>query len=180
MALTVLLGGARSGKSSEAQALAMALGQPVTYLATATPGDEEMEARIARHRSERPEQWTTLEEPIKLKDALAGIADSDTVIVDCLTLWVSNMMGTNETDSDILAEAQAAALVAASRQGETIAVTNEVGLGVVPTTPLGRRFRDIAGLINREWVEHAHRSGFVVAGRIMPLLKTSDWKETST
>ncbi|GMQ94061.1 MAG: hypothetical protein BMS9Abin12_1545 [Acidimicrobiia bacterium] len=180
MALTVLLGGARSGKSAEAQTLATALGRPVTYLATATPGDEEMAARITRHRSERPPEWTTLEEPIKLRDALAEIADCDTVIVDCLTLWLSNMMGNDESESSILSESHAAAVVAAARSGETIAVTNEVGLGVVPTTPMGRLFRDIAGLVNREWVEHANRTGFVVAGRVMPLLKISDWKETST
>jgi len=178
MALTVLLGGARSGKSSEAQALAMALDQPVTYLATGTPGDDEMAVRIARHRSERPTSWTTLEEPIKLQDALTGIVDGETVIIDCLTLWLSNMIGNSESDISILAEAEATALVASNRSGETVAVTNEVGLGIVPPSAMGRRFRDIAGLINRTWVEHADRTGFVVAGRIMPLLEVSTWKET--
>ena len=180
MTLTVLVGGARSGKSSEAQALASELDRPVTYLATAAPGDDEMAARIARHRHERPPQWTTLEEPIKLRDAIAGIAEGDTVIVDCLTLWLSNMMGEHESTPDILAEATAAAVTASKRSGETIAVTNEVGLGIVPATPMGRRFRDVAGLVNRVWVEHANRAGFVIAGRILPLLELSDWKEPRT
>lgn len=178
MPLTVLLGGARSGKSSAAQSLAVAIGRSVTYLATATPGDDEMAERIARHRDERPAEWTTLEEPIRLQDALTGITDADTVIVDCLTLWLSNMMGSGATEPTILSEAAAAAAMAAGRQGETIAVTNEVGLGIVPPNPLGRQFRDLAGRVNRIWVEHSNRTGFVIAGRIMPLLDISDWKET--
>ena len=178
MALTVLLGGARSGKSSAAQSLAEMLDRPVTYLATATAGDDEMADRIDRHRRERPAEWTTVEEPLLLAVALATIDDGDTVIIDCLTLWLSNLMATGATEPGILAAASAAAESAADRPGRTIAVTNEVGLGLVPPNPLGRQFRDLAGRINRLWVERAGEKGFVVAGLILPLLELSDWRRT--
>lgn len=177
MTLTVLLGGARSGKSAAAQSLAAALDRPVVYLATATPGDDEMADRIARHLRERQTDWTTLEEPINLGDALAGVADDATIIVDCLTLWLSNVMGRGASESSILTDAQNTATFAVGRRGDTIAVTNEVGLGIVPATPLGRQFRDIAGRVNRIWVEQSHRSGFVIAGRILPLTEKNAWKE---
>lgn len=179
MSLTVLLGGARSGKSSAGQALAASLGRPVTYIATATAGDEEMAERIERHRRERPAGWATVEEAIQLGDALAQIADTDTVLIDCLTLWLNNMMGAGETEQTILAAAATTAGFAAARPGETIAIANEVGLGIVPANPLAREFRDLAGRVNRAWVEHSERAGFVIAGRIMPLLESSDWKETN-
>ena len=178
MALTVLLGGARSGKSAVAQALATTAGTPVVYLATATPGDDEMAQRIRRHRLDRPEEWETLEEPINLRGTLAGVADGSTVIIDCLTLWVSNMLGHGATESVILAHAENTAILAANRTGETIVVTNEVGLGIVPTTTLGRHFRDVAGRVNRAWTEHSRRSGFVIAGRILPLTEISSWEES--
>lgn len=178
MALTVLLGGARSGKSRAAQELAIATNRPVVYLATATAGDDEMADRIHHHRRERPAEWTTLEEPIDLRPALIGLADDITVVVDCLTLWLSNMMGNGATEPDILTDAGSAARFAADRTGETIAVTNEVGLGIVPATPSGRRFRDVAGRVNRIWVEHSQRSGLVIAGRILPLTEITHWKET--
>jgi adenosyl cobinamide kinase/adenosyl cobinamide phosphate guanylyltransferase len=178
MAMTVLLGGVRSGKSSAAQSLAQATGRPVTYLATATPGDDEMAERIHHHRNERPSHWTTLEVPIELGEALAEIADSDTVIIDCLTLWLSNMMGDAIAAADITFAATTAAGYAADRAGETIVVTNEVGLGLVPPNPLGREFRDLAGRINRVWVDRSAKAGFVIAGRILPLVEFSDWKES--
>lgn len=177
MALTVLLGGARSGKSSAAQSLAAGIDRPVTYLATAQPGDDEMTVRIDRHQEERPAEWATREEPLELRQAFTAIPDDETVIVDCLTLWLNNMMGNGAAEPDILQEAEAAAKMAAVREGETIAVTNEVGLGIVPPSPLGRQFRDVAGRVNRIWVEHSHRTGFVVAGRVLPLVSVSDWKE---
>lgn len=175
MALTVLVGGARSGKSSAAQSLAAELGQPVTYLATATAGDEEMAERINRHRSDRPSTWATVEEPLDLSAALGGIVHTDTVVIDCLTLWLTNMMGTGATDSNILAAASTVAGTTSRRPGETIVVTNEVGLGLVPPNPLGRRFRDLAGQVNRLWVEQSARAGLVVAGRILPLLTPARW-----
>lgn len=177
MALTVLLGGARSGKSAAAQSMAVGTGLPVTYIATATAGDDEMADRIRHHRTERPTDWTTLEVPLQLGEALAGIAGDDTVIVDCLTLWLSNMMGEGIPEAEIIRTAATGAALAEDRAGETIVVTNEVGLGLVPHNPLGRQFRDLAGRINRIWADHAGRTGFVVAGRILPLLEVSDWKE---
>ncbi len=179
MALTVLLGGARSGKSAAAQSMAEAFKKPVTYVATATAGDDEMSERIARHRSERATAWTTIEEPIQVGDTLRGIAVGNTVIIDCLTLWLTNMMGQGEDEANILRTAEAASLIAAGREGETIAVSNEVGLGLVPPNPLGRQFRDLAGRVNRVWVNHSSRTGFVVAGRILPLVELSDWKDTN-
>jgi adenosyl cobinamide kinase/adenosyl cobinamide phosphate guanylyltransferase len=176
MSLTVLLGGARSGKSTAAQSLAVETMRPTTYLATATAGDEEMAERISRHRRGRPQGWTTIEEPVLLQHALEKISDQDTVIIDCLTLWLSNVMGAGTPESAVLEDATATAAFAAARQGETIAVTNEVGLGLVPPNPLGRQFRDLAGRVNRVWVDHSARSGFVVAGRILPLLEISDWE----
>ena len=175
MALTVLVGGARSGKSSAAQSLATALDRPVTYLATATAGDDEMAERIDHHRRERPAEWTTVEEPLLIENALATIDDGYTVIIDCLTLWLNNMMGSGATEPAILAATAAAAAAAVERRGSTIVVTNEVGLGIVPPTPMGRRYRDLAGRVNRLWVDHSDRAGFVVAGRILALQELSDW-----
>lgn len=177
MALTVLLGGARSGKSAAAQSMALGTGRPVTYVATATAGDDEMADRIRHHRTERPADWTTVEVPLQLGEALTGIAADNTVIVDCLTLWLSNMMGEDIPEDEIIRVATADAGIAKDRQGDTIVVTNEVGLGLVPPNPLGRRFRDLAGRVNRIWADHAKRTGFVVAGRILPLLDIPDWKE---
>jgi adenosyl cobinamide kinase/adenosyl cobinamide phosphate guanylyltransferase len=165
VSLTLLLGGARSGKSSLAVDLASRAGGPVTFIATATAGDEEMADRIAAHRGERPGDWTTVEEPLHLRQALE--AAEGTVVVDCLSLWVANLL---EADMEIDAEAAA---VAAGR-GRTIAVSNEVGLGIVPATPLGRRYRDVLGRVNAEWADAAETTLLVVAGRALPL--ASPWE----
>jgi adenosyl cobinamide kinase/adenosyl cobinamide phosphate guanylyltransferase len=158
--LTLLLGGARSGKSALAVRLAERAGGPVTFIATATAGDDEMAERIAVHRAERPGAWTTVEEPLRLREALE--AAEGTVVVDCLSLWVANLL---EAGLEIDA---AAAEVAAAR-GRTIAVSNEVGMGVVPATPLGRRYRDVLGRVNATWADAAETALFVVAGRALRL-----------
>ncbi|MCZ7532348.1 MAG: bifunctional adenosylcobinamide kinase/adenosylcobinamide-phosphate guanylyltransferase [Acidimicrobiia bacterium] len=176
MSLTVLLGGARSGKSRTAQSLASRSGQPVTYVATATVGDDEMAERIDRHRRDRPQAWTTVEEPVQLRQTLEATNPDDTIIIDCLTLWLNNVMERGSSEADILSDAAATATSAAARQGETIVVTNEVGLGLVPSSSLGRQFRDLAGRVNQIWVEHATRSGLVIAGRVLPLIDLPDWK----
>jgi adenosyl cobinamide kinase/adenosyl cobinamide phosphate guanylyltransferase len=165
--LTFLLGGARSGKSSLAVELAERAGGPVTFIATATAGDDEMAARIEAHRAERPGTWTTVEEPIRLLDALE--AAEGTVVVDCLSLWVANLLEDGATE--IEEQAVAAAAVAARRR--SIAVSNEVGLGVVPPTPLARRYRDVLGRVNAAWAEAAEVTLLVVAGRALPL--SSPW-----
>jgi adenosyl cobinamide kinase/adenosyl cobinamide phosphate guanylyltransferase len=167
--LTFLLGGARSGKSSLAVELAERAGGPVTFIATATAGDDEMAARIEAHRAERPGTWTTVEEPIRLLDALE--AAEGTVVVDCLSLWVANLL--EDAATEIEEQAVAAASVAA-RRGRTIAVSNEVGLGVVPATPLGRCYRDVLGRVNAAWAEAAEVTLLVVAGRALPL--SSPWE----
>jgi adenosylcobinamide kinase/adenosylcobinamide-phosphate guanylyltransferase len=173
MTHVLLTGGARSGKSSLAVALAERDGADVVFLATGQPGDEEMAARIARHRAERPPHWTTVEEPVRLVEAIGGVEPSACMIVDCLSLWVANLLAT-ETTGAIEREATAAAAVAAGRPGTTIVVTNEVGLGVVPATPLGREYRDVLGRVNAIWAQRANEAYLVVAGRLLPLLTATE------
>jgi adenosylcobinamide kinase / adenosylcobinamide-phosphate guanylyltransferase len=169
MSLTFLLGGARSGKSALAVELARAWTGPVTVIATAEAGDEEMAARIGLHRDERPAEWTTVEEPLELEAALRSVSDESAAVVDCLSLWVSNLIGRGDGDDEIEALGRSVATLAAERDGLTIAVSNEVGLGVVPATELGRRYRDVLGRINADWAAAADHAALVVAGRQLPL-----------
>ena len=172
MALTVLLGGARSGKSRLAVELAVAAGAPVTFVATGEAGDEEMAARIALHRAERPSDWVTVEEPYALAAALAAAPPSDTVVVDCLTLWAANALARDAAPDIVLAAATSAAAAAASRAALTIAVSNEVGLGIVPLDALSRAYRDLLGSVNRIWVDASADAAFVVAGRALRLAES--------
>jgi adenosyl cobinamide kinase/adenosyl cobinamide phosphate guanylyltransferase len=169
MSLALLIGGARSGKSRLATDFAARSGRPVVVIATGEPRDEEMAARIARHRAERPSEWETLEEPVHLEKALERAPMGAYAIVDCLTLWVSNLIEQGMTDDEVLARARDASGVAARRSGPVVAVTNDVGAGVVPTHPLGRRFRDVLGAVNTIWADAAVRSLYVVAGKLLPL-----------
>jgi adenosyl cobinamide kinase/adenosyl cobinamide phosphate guanylyltransferase len=166
--MTVLLGGARAGKSSVALELARRWDGGVAFVATAEAGDEEMAARIARHRSERPESWTTVEEPLELLHTIEGLP-TQLVVVDCLTLWVANLLGRGDGAHAVEAEAERVASALAWRNAPSIVVTNEVGLGVVPPTPLGREYRDVLGGVNRTFVAHSTRAALVVAGRLLPL-----------
>jgi adenosyl cobinamide kinase/adenosyl cobinamide phosphate guanylyltransferase len=168
MPLTLLLGGARSGKSRLAVQLAEAQRAPVVYLATGEPRDEEMQERIELHRAERPGGWETVEEPLELERAIRGAAADACVVVDCLSLWVSNAL--EQRPAEVVETLGAAAAeAAASRAGLTIAVSNEVGLGIVPIHPLGRAYRDLLGRVNALWSEAAEHAYFVVAGRALPL-----------
>jgi adenosylcobinamide kinase / adenosylcobinamide-phosphate guanylyltransferase len=170
---TVLLGGARSGKSALALRIAHAWTGPVAVIATARVGvgesiDDDLAARVARHRAERPPEWTTLEEADDLAGALALVPANALVIIDCITLWVASAFdrdggATVERDADSLAR-----LVAARAQ-PTIAVTNEVGLGVHPETEIGRVFRDTLGRVNATLAAHADRTLFLAAGRAVRL-----------
>ena len=169
MALTVLLGGARSGKSALAQRLAGRWDGPVTVVATGQARDAEMAERIARHRAARPAGWDTVEEPLELAAALGARGRDTFVVVDCLTLWVSNLLGQGLTDAEVGARAGAAAATAAGRTAPTVAVSNEVGSGIVPAEPLARRYRDLLGQVNGVWAAAADRALLLVAGRALPL-----------
>lgn len=155
--ITLILGGARSGKSARALALAA---PPRAFIATAEAGDGEMAERIARHKAERGEDWALIEAPLDLTAALAE-AEGRTALVDCLTLWLSNLMAAGREP-----EAETARLIAALRdaQGPVILVSNEIGLGLVPMEPLSRRFRDEQGRLNQRIAAAADRVEFVAAG----------------
>lgn len=164
--ITLVLGGARSGKSRYAERLVEGAAASGTYCATAGAGDAEMAERIAVHRARRGPFWRTVEETLALAPAIAAEAARERpLLVDCLTLWVSNLLLAGKPF-----EAEAEALCAALRlaAGPVVLVANEVGLGLVPETPLGRRFRDAAGHLNQEVAALADRVVFVAAG--LPLV----------
>jgi adenosyl cobinamide kinase/adenosyl cobinamide phosphate guanylyltransferase len=169
MSLTFLLGGARSGKSSLAVELARRASCPVTVIATAEPRDDEMRERILLHKRERPGDWQTIEEPVDLAGPFAEAPTDAAIVLDCLSLWVANVLECGADDAAV--EQQNAALVdaARTRSALTIVVSNEVGLGVVPATVLGRRYRDLLGRVNASWAAAADEALFVVAGRALAL-----------
>ena len=172
---TLVLGGARSGKSAFAEKLIGDSGLARIYLATATAGDDEMRARIAHHRAQRGEGWTTIEEPLALVDALTREAiHGRVVLVDCLTLWLSNLM-LAERDPEIEVRRLTRFLDVAKYP--VVLVSNEVGLGLVPDTPLGRRFRDAQGRLNQIVAACVPNVVFIAAG--LPLwLKRSSLQES--
>lgn len=169
MSLTFLLGGARSGKSGLAIEFASSWGGPVTVIATGEARDDEMADRIEAHRAERPAEWDTVEEPLELQAALAAAPVQAGVIVDCLSLWVANLIERGDDDDDVQVLSVRAAALAQQRTSPTIVVSNEVGLGVVPASPLGRRYRDLLGRVNAQWAAVADEAGLVVAGRRLRL-----------
>ena len=166
--MVFLLGGARSGKSALAVDLARRHGGPVTFVATGEPRDDEMRARIARHRAERPADWKTVEAPLRLAAAVGAVAGGEVLVVDCLSLWVANMLEQG-AGGELQAAAEHAAAAAAARDGLTLAVSNEVGMGVVPGTRLGRDYRDALGRVNAAWAAAADRALLVVAGQVLAL-----------
>ncbi|SRR5581483_2118769 len=159
--VTLVLGGARSGKSRYAEGLITRAPKPWVYIATAEARDNEMAERIKAHRAGRAEAWQTIEAPHDLPGAVAQAPANAAVLVDCLTLWLSNMM---ERDFDI--EAQTALLQASleRRGGPTVLVSNEVGLSIVPDNALARRFRDLQGVLNQRLAARAQRVVMMVAG----------------
>ena len=169
MSLTFLLGGARSGKSTLAVELARTWAGPVTFIATGEPRDDEMAERIRAHQSERPAEWRTVEAPLDLRKALDLVADEAAVVLDCLSLWVANLLERGDAAEEIELESRAVSALAAARRSLTVAVSNEVGLGVVPNTELGRRYRDVLGRVNAAWAADAEHAAFVVAGRSLRL-----------
>ncbi len=160
--LVLILGGARSGKSTYAERLARESQTRVLYVATSEAGDEEMAARIAQHRTQRPAHWITLEAPRAIGAAVrsSGVK-APMVLVDCLTLWLSNAM---QSGLDIEAETAKLQDALAARSGPTVIVSNEVGLGIVPDNALARRFRDLQGMLNQKLAAQAQRVIMMVAG----------------
>ncbi len=158
---TLVLGGARSGKSAHAEALiATAAAREAVYVATGAAGDAEMAARIAAHRTRRGALWTTIEAPIDLAGALAE-AGARPALVDCLTLWVSNLM---HEGRDVAAAGEALCSALAQARAPVVLVSNEVGLGIVPDNALARAFRDEAGRLNQRVAACCARVVFVAAG----------------
>jgi len=158
----LILGGARSGKSRHAQSLAEAFDGDLIFIATGEAYDDEMAERIDRHRADRGPRWNTIEAPIALGDAIRAHAAPDRLLlIDCLTLWVSNLMHAGRDIGDATDD-----LIAAMRdaRGPVILVSNEVGLGIVPDNALARRFRDEAGRVNQAVAAAANEVSFVAAG----------------
>jgi adenosyl cobinamide kinase/adenosyl cobinamide phosphate guanylyltransferase len=169
MGFTFLLGGARSGKSSLAVRIATSWGTQVTFVATAEAKDDEMSSRIGRHRDERPPGWDTIEAPRSLTGALEKVDSASGLIVDCISFWVANQVMDGVAAAAIEEEASSAVDALASRAGQAIAVSNEVGLGLVPDNELGRTFRDVLGRVNALAASRATAAYLVVAGRVLAI-----------
>jgi len=169
MPFTVLLGGARSGKSDLAVRLAASSARSVVVVATAEARDEEMAERIRRHRAARPAPWKTLEEPLAVGEAIAGVDPEAFVVLDCVSLWVSNALESGVDDDRIAEDAGEIAECLRGRHGPAAVVTNEVGLGIVPVNALARRFRDVLGRVNVVFAAAAAQTFLVVAGKALPL-----------
>ena len=180
--LWLVTGGARSGKSRFAERLAAGTGRPVVYLATMEPLDDELHDRVARHRDRRPAGWRTVEAPLDPVTALRDIEPAACVLLDCISLWVSNRLlleaGEGEApgarvldalDAMLCHEAEDLAAAAAERDAETVVVTNEVGAGLVPDNALGRAYRDLLGRVNQRLSARASRAWLLVAGRALEL-----------
>jgi len=159
--LTFLLGGARSGKSAHAERLITQFPAPWTYIATARAYDDEMRERISIHRGRRGDGWLTVDAPLDLVGALGSVLDGTPVLVDCLTLWLTNHM---LADHDVEAESARLADVLSRPRGPWFVVSNEVGLGIVPDNALARRFRDDAGRLNQKVAAAADEVLFMVSG----------------
>ena len=167
---TVVLGGARSGKSSFAESMGRRHLGPVTVVATCPriPGDIDLDTRIERHRADRPGDWTTIEEQVDLAGALERVGD-EFVIIDCLTLWVNNLIHRGDSEVDVLAATDAALLAIAQRTNATLAISNELGLGIIPDNPVARSYRDVLGRVNQAWAAAADRAVLLVAGKALAL-----------
>ena len=159
--MTFIIGGARSGKSSHAEHLATRYPAPWAYIATAEAYDDEMRERIALHRSQRGEGWATIDAPLDLIDALGTVPDGRPVLIDCLTLWLTNHM---LAEHDLVAECARLERCLAQPRGPWFVVSNEVGQGIVPDNALARRFRDAAGRLNQQIASVADSVILMVAG----------------
>ncbi len=166
--MTLIVGGARSGKSAHAITLAREAGDSprrAFFVATAEPLDDEMRARIAHHRAVRPPEFETVEEPIRLAELMRKLEGRATVVMlDCLTLWISNLLGAGWSDEEILAAADALADSLQCATFASVIVSSEVGAGIVPDNPLARRFRDLLGWTNQKIAARADAVLMMVAG----------------
>jgi adenosylcobinamide kinase/adenosylcobinamide-phosphate guanylyltransferase len=163
--LALVLGGAASGKSAHAEGIVLRTGLPRAYLATAEAWDDEMRDRVRRHREARGPLWRTVEEPLEAAAALGAIPEGEAVLLDCATLWLTNVMLAGR---DLAAEEVRLLAALRARAAPMVVVSNEVGLGLVPETPLGRAFRDAQGRLNRRIAEVADHVVLVAAG--LPLV----------
>ncbi|MFW6151546.1 MAG: bifunctional adenosylcobinamide kinase/adenosylcobinamide-phosphate guanylyltransferase [Verrucomicrobiota bacterium] len=162
--ITLITGGARSGKSRHALELAMKYKKRV-FIATAESMDKEMDERIARHKAERGDAFTTIEEPLNPAEALKKIpAGTEVALIDCLTLWTGNLMHKHGEDTDSFKEADQFLSALDSLQCDIIIVTNEVGMGIVPDNSFARKYRDVAGRINQRVAARADKVTLVVCG----------------
>lgn len=161
--LIFVTGGARSGKSRFAEELAGQDGQGVTYLATAVPFDHEMRERIGRHQLDRPAHWQTVEEPLNLIRAVQE-AGTPTLLLDCLGVWVNNLLFHEATDEQVLQMTQDTLQVMRQSGRTVIVVTNEVGLGIVPDNALSRRYRDLLGWVNQRFAAESDEAWLLVSG----------------
>lgn len=163
--LVLVTGGVRSGKSSYAQTIAAASGAKVFYIATAEALDADMKKRINSHKRSRSKSWATIEEPIRLVKAINSLpAENITVILDCLTLFISNLIHKGLTDAKIYSEIKKIIIALRKKAGLSIIVTNEVGSGIVPENRLSRRFRDLQGRVNQITAKEADRVCLLVSG----------------
>jgi adenosylcobinamide kinase/adenosylcobinamide-phosphate guanylyltransferase len=167
--ITLIGGGVRSGKSAFAVELAETLGERRAFIATARPSDDEMKARIERHQRDRRGAFTTVEEPIALAEALASLDGVDVVVVDCLTLWLSNLLLAAEPIDAILAKVDAVVAVLRARRFHAVLVTNEVGMSVHPETPLGRAFVEVCGFSHQRFARAADDLYLAVLGAVVRL-----------
>ena len=160
-----ITGGARSGKSSYAEKLARSMAGKRAYLATAQALDEEMAAKIEKHRYDRDSAWDTYEEPLAVAELLRKLSDRYQVaLLDCLTLWLSNVMAHTDGDGAVLLRSDELVKAVKNFAGTCIIVSNEVGLGIVPDNPLARKFRDFAGMLNQMVARAADEAYFTVSG----------------
>ena len=162
-------GGVRSGKSSFAVALAKGLGMRRAFIATALRSDEEMVERIARHRRDRHGEFATVEEPKKLAEAIHGVDGADVLVIDCITLWLSNLLMSGESVEAILHDVDRVVEALAERRFHAVLVTNEVGMSLHPETPLGRAFVEVSGFAHQRLSRAADEIYFAVMGTIVRL-----------
>lgn len=166
---TLLLGGARSGKSTLAVQMAERHQAPVTFVATAEPFDDDLRDRVARHRLERPAHWATVECPVLLHDAIRDVPADHFLIVDCLTVWLGNLFAHLPDQAARNAAVATCCEALRTREGDTVVVSNEVGMGVHPETVMGREYRDELGRLNQSVAALADTTLLLVAGRAVRL-----------